>query len=250
MPRFGTLDVKRWSALAPEIHGYRTEPWVLKNAQVLNVAHEIDDLKADALLPPALGPTIPAYAVFSVARYPESPVGRFALAEVRVVGRAGFRPRAFVLRSYVDSEPARRELSQRWGYPVAAGEVELELRHDRVRGRVRAAGDCVLECELIDRDMISGNDIQWIASVHLARNQDDGKLVLVQVDPEYVFAQAERGRARVGTLAHAAWNAADCLQLTNPISAAFAMCDVTLPKIRYVLDPERPALQGTTKVAA
>ena len=47
-----------------------------------------------------------------------------------------------------------------------------------------------------------------------------------------------------------AWNCADYLELTNPISASFAKCDVTLPKIRYVVDPERPALQGTTKVAA
>ena len=35
----------------------------------------------------------------------------------------------------------------------------------------------------LDRDSIAGNDIQYIASMHLARNKDDNKLVLVQVDP-------------------------------------------------------------------
>ena len=74
--------------------------------------------------------------------------------------------------------------------------------------------------------------------------------MLVQVDPEYVFAGAERGRPRVTTLDKEAWNCAGNLELTNPISASYAQCDVTLPKIRYVVDPERPALQGTTKVAA
>jgi len=249
MPRFGTMDLTQWGTPA-KIHGYGTEPWILKNAQVLNVAFEIDDLKASALLPPALGPTIPAYATFNIAAFPESPVGGFSIAEVRVVGRAGFRPRAFVLRSIVDNEAARLELAQRWGYPVAAGEVGLRFRHDRIRGRVGVGGSTVLECELIDRDVISGSDIQWVVSVHLARNRDDGKLVLVQVDPEYVFATAERGRPRVIVLDKRVWNCADYLELTNPISASFAKCDVTLPKIRYVLDPERPALQGTTKVAA
>ena len=249
MPRFGTMELKQWGVPA-EIHGYGTEPWILKNAQVLNVAFEIDDLKAGALLPPALVPTIPAYATFNVAAFSESPVGGFSIAEVRVVGRAGFRPRAFVLKSIVDNDAARRELAQRWGYPVAAGEVSLQFRYERIGARVRVGGSTVLECELIDRDMISGSDIQWVASVHLARNKDDGKLVLVQVDPEYVFASAERGRPRVVVLDKRAWNCADYLELTNPISASFAKCDVTLPKIRYVVDPERPALQGTTKVAA
>jgi len=73
---------------------------------------------------------------------------------------------------------------------------------------------------------------------------------MVQVDPEYVFASAERGRPRVTVMDKSAWNCAGYLDLTNPISASFAKCDVTLPKIRYILDPERPALQGTTKVAA
>jgi hypothetical protein len=107
MPRFGTMDLTRWGTPA-EIHGYGTEPWVLKNAQVLNVAFEVEDLKASVLLPPALGLTIPAYATFNIASFPESRVGGFSIAEVRVVGRAGFRPRAFVLKSIVDNEAARR----------------------------------------------------------------------------------------------------------------------------------------------
>ena len=60
-----------------------------------------------------------------------------------------------------------------------------------------AGGKPVLECELLDRDVISGGDIQYVASMHLARNRDDGKLVLVQVDPEFTFSKAERGKPRV-----------------------------------------------------
>ena len=249
-PRFGLLDLKLRASSAPFIDGYETEPWLLKQAKILNLAHEIDDLSADHLLPPAMHPVIPAYATLTVSVYPQSPVGGFSIAEVRVMGRAGVRPRGFVLRSFVDNEHARAELAARWGYPVAPGEIHLAQRHDRVQARVTAEGRTVLEFELLDRDPISGADIQYVASMHLARNQHDQKAVLVQVDPEYVFARAERGRPRLIHCDFDAWRANGYLKFTNPISATFTTCDVTLPKLRYIVDPNRPAMQGTTKIAA
>ena len=154
------------------------------------------------------------------------------------------------MRSIVDSEDARRALAARWGFPVHPGEVSMEQRHDRVVGKALIDGKVALHIEQLDREAIGGNDIQWIASMHLARNKEDGKLVLVQVDPEYVFSKCERGRPAIVCLDNDAFRAGGSLQVTNPISASFAICDVTLPKLRYVCDPELPALQGTTKVAA
>jgi acetoacetate decarboxylase len=249
-PRFGKLDVKSRAALASEIAGYKTEPWLLKQAQILNLAHEVDALPSDNLIPPAMHPVIPAYVTFNVTVYPDSPVGRFAIAEVKMMGRTGVRPRGFVLRSIVDNEDARRELAARWGYPVAPGEVKLHLRHDRVQAEVIAEGKRALEFEMLDREAISGGDVQYVASMHLARNKDDGRLVLVQVDPEFVFQKAERGRPHLITIDRSIWKTGDNLQLANPISASFTIADVTLPKLRYICDPERPAMQGTTKIAA
>ncbi len=250
MPRYGTLDVKQFAAEAGQVHGYKTEAWTLKQAQILNIAIEIDEAAGDKLVPPAMHPTIPPYVLVNVMHCRESPVGSFSLAEVRVVGRAGVRPRGFVLRSYIDNQAAARALQERWGYPVAAGEVQLELRHDRVQGHVKAGGKPILECEMLDRDTISGADVQYIASMHMARNKEDGTLVLVQVDPEFVFSKAERGKPRVNLLDAAAWRTGGNLILNNPIMSSFAVCDMTLPKIRYICDPDRPAFQGTTKVAA
>jgi hypothetical protein len=51
-------------------------------------------------------------------------------------------------------------------------------------------------------------------------------------------------------LDNAAFGAGNYLRLDNPISATFTTADVTLPKLRYVCNPELPAMQGTTKVAA
>jgi acetoacetate decarboxylase len=250
MPRFGNLDLAAWSKSVPTIRGYGTEPWVLKDARILTLFVEIDAEPADALLPVAMHPPIPAYAIFNVTHYPQSPVGPYSIAEVRIAGRTAIRPRSFVLRSYCDNPDACRELAARWGYPTAAGEVKLQLRHDRVVGRVSAGGRTILECELLDRDVISGGDISYIATMHLARNEQDGKLVLVQVDPEFTFAKAERGRPNVVTLDADAWGAGGKLRLNNPISATYTVADVTLPKIRYLCNPELPAIQGSSKVKA
>jgi hypothetical protein len=249
-PRLGSLDVAKWAQSVPTIEGYRTEPWTLKGARVLELHMEIVDELADPLIPRTMHPSIPQYATFNVTQYPDSPVGRFSIAEVRIAGRTGVRPRGHVLRSIVDSEAARRELAARWGYPVARGEVSIEQRHDRVVGKATVEGALVLHVEQLDRDAIGGNDVQFVASMHLAKNKEDGKLVLVQVDPEYVFSKCERGRPAVVHLDHHAFRADGHLKITNPISASFATCDVTLPKLRYVCDPELPAMQGTTKVAA
>lgn len=252
MPRSGRMNVEAYAGQAArEIHGYKTEPWSLKGAQVLNLHYEIDNDTIDDLLPVTMRPSIPAWAVFNVTRYPESPVGPFTIGEVRIGSRAGVRPRGFVLRSYIDNEAAVRELAQRWGYPTVRGQVYLRIFHDRVVARVAdSAGKNVLDMEMLDREPISGTDIQYNSSMHLARNSEDGKLALVQVDPEWVFHKAERGRPHIISLDSQAWAAGNLLRADYPISATSCACDVTLGKIRYICDPAKDAFQGTTQVAA
>ena len=252
MPLAGRMDVEAYGAkTAREIHGYKTEAWALKGAQILNLHYEIDNDTIADLLPVTTRPSIPAWAVFNTTRYPDSPVGPFTIAEVRIGCRAGVRPRGFVLRSYVDNEAAVRELGQRWGYPAVVGKVYMRVLHDRVVSKVtNTAGKVVLDMEMVDREPISGADIQFNSSMHLARNKEDGKLAVVQVDPEWVFQKAERGRPHIIALDSEAWGAGSLLRADYPISATYTLCDVTLGKIRYVCDPSKDAFQGTTSVAA
>ena len=250
-PRFGTLDLAKFAKSVSTIDGYKTEPLTLKGTQILELHMEIDDDPATVLLPATMHPAIPQYAIFNVLHAPNSEWGPFTIAEVRIAGRTGVRPRGFVLRSYIDNDDAAKALSARWGFPVAKGDVNLRVSHDRIVGRVKLGGKTVYEIEEQDRDSIGGNDIQYIASMHLARNKQDDQLVLVQVDPEYVFAKAERGRPRVVALDPDAFGAtASSLNVMNPIMACFTTADITLPKIRYICNPELSAMQGTTKVAA
>jgi len=86
--------------------------------------------------------------------------------------------------------------------------------------------------------------------MHLARNRDDQKMVVVQVDPEYCFSKAERGKPNLVALDVDAFGGGDHLRLMNPIMASFAVAEIGLPKIRYICNPDIPAMQGTTKLAA
>ncbi len=252
MPRSGRMNVEAFAAQnAREILGYKTEAWTLQGAQILNLHYEIDNDTIDDLLPVTMRPSIPAWAVFHVTHYPNSPVGPFDIAEVRIGSRAGVRPRGFVLRSYVDNEVAARELAQRWGYPTVSGQVYLRVFHDRIVARVTtSAGKNALDMEMIDREPISGTDIQFNSSMHLARNQEEGKLVIVQVDPQWIFQKAERGRPHIISLDSQSWGVGDILRAEYPISATYTICDVTLSKIRYICDPHKDAFEGTTQLAA
>jgi len=90
MPRYGSMaDLRAFMPNPPEIQTFKMEPWTLKGAQIMNLLAEVNGEKSDALLPKAMHPSIPSYAMFNVTVYPDSPVGKFGIGEVRVASRAG-----------------------------------------------------------------------------------------------------------------------------------------------------------------
>ena len=251
MPLFGKQDVQAAAARAPLMSGLGTEAWELKGAEILQLSFEVVEGPAEWLIPPALHPSIPPYATLSVARFPTSPVGPFALAQVRVVVRAGIRPRGYLLGAYTDSEKAATELRARWGFTVDLGTIAIDPRHDRVIGRVQRGGQTILEMELQNPEQISGADVTYPDGLNLARVKENGteKLVLIQVDPEYVFHNAQRGRPRLITFQADAWGGENRLRCTNPITATFTRCDTDLPKLRFALDPSVPGARGRIRLA-
>ncbi|HXR36102.1 MAG TPA: acetoacetate decarboxylase family protein [Candidatus Binataceae bacterium] len=243
MPLLGTLDIRQWTAGgAATFDPWDGDAWVLKNAELLAVSIEIQP-GARALLPPGMHPSVPMYAVFSVGKFPESPVGPFTMAQVLISGRTGIRPRGFALKTLVDNEAARRELAARWGFPVAPGEARIISRHDRVQAQARASGALVLQCELTDREPIEGSDIEPLPSTNLARSAADNKLVLIQVDPAYEYSKAERGRPRVLSFDQTVWRMGGHVELNQGITAVYSQCDMALPPPRFIMDPERPSSQ-------
>ena len=180
-----------------------------------------------------------------VQRVPESPWGPFALAQCRIECRSGLRPRGFLRAGVIDNEAARAALAARWGYALALGEPRLARSYDEIRARVAVGGARVLELALRDPMPLRNADAYYVASVHLA--QTPRGLRLVQVDPDFDVARAERGRPLVDRFDAEAWRCAG-LRPSAPVSGSFSIADVTLPALRYVCRPEVPAFLGTERV--
>jgi hypothetical protein len=248
MPTFGLLEAGTIESRLPRLANLDTEAWALPGAEILQLAWETRPT-SDVLLPRAMHPAIPRYVTFLVTRYPESPVGPFVLAQLRLMGRAGAHPRGFVLGAVTSTPEAAAALRERWGFPVAAGNVTLRRYHDRVAATVMREGRVLLEAALVDPETISGGDVQYIHSVTMAQAPQDGSVAphLIQVDPHYTFHKAERGRPQASRFEAAGWNA-EGLTLEFPIAASVASVDTDFPQIRFVMHPETPVVRGTKRI--
>ena len=107
----------------------------------------------------------------------------------------------------------------------------------------------ILDVEVKDPLPISGFDVQLTASVNLAKAPHDGetKPWLIKVDPDFAIRRADRGQPRLIKFDAEAW-AADGVIPVYPITGAYLVTDITLPKLRYLMDPAKPAFQGTVSL--
>jgi hypothetical protein len=243
MPLFGQLNLQTVLPRLPEMRDFETEPWELPGADILHLAFEVGQEAADASLPRAMHPAVPRYVTCILSYFPQTPVGPF-------MGRAGVHPRGYVLQAYTDMPAATQALRQRWGFPAdTADEVTLRTHYDRVFATVVQGGQKILEAALSQSETVSGADIQYISSVHLAQvtGIDQPGPRLVQVDPRYTLHKAERGRPVLHYLDEAAWHCAG-FSVVNTVVGSFTTVDTDLPQIRFVMDPEIPVVQGTTRV--
>jgi hypothetical protein len=247
MPLFGLKDGASMLEGAPKMRDLNTAPWEIEKAEILNLIFEINDDKMVELLPKALHPTIPPIVYFTLHKFADSPVGPFLLAQTRIGCRAGVRPRGFLTAAFVDTQAAADALASQWGFTVRVADVALHRYHDRVAMTVSDGGRVILDAELVRPEPISPADVQYVANMHFA--QVDEKPLLVQVDPEFTFHKAERGRPSVSIFESGAWNA-DGVRAAWPVSASFAVADTGFPAIRYVVNPDVPALAGSKKVGA
>lgn len=245
MPLLGTLDVGRVAGSAPVMEGLDTDSEVLAQAEVFQLMYEIRREGTLSLLPPALHPTIPPTVTWIVWKVPASSLGAFRLAQCRIGCRAGVRPRGFLIGAVVDNPDAAAGLSSGWGFRCSEGTVALTRRHDRVDVVVTRDGRSVLDASMLDPVPISGGDVQYVANMNLAHTPQG--LRLVQVDSEYAFHRADRGRPVLHRFDAEAWGDA-AVEPVYPVSASLTVADVTLPRLRYICDPDVPALEGTQKV--
>jgi Acetoacetate decarboxylase (ADC) len=248
MPLAGSLDIRTLLEDAPTVTLSGREERI-ENVDILQVMYEIGFSDVESLVPPALNPTIPPVVGFLVYRAPDSIFGPFSLVQVRLTARAGVRPRAFLVSACCDNPAASEALSSSWGFRIRPAEIRLRRFHDRVECSVSADRQSILEVALVDPTPITGHDIQYPPGMHLARLQDSEgtRPRLIQVDTEYEFLRADRGRPELRTFKATAWGD-DRLNPVEPVSASFATCDVIIPPVRYICNPDIPASEGTQNV--
>ncbi len=206
-----------------------TDPLELPGATVLQVIYEFSADDRDALFPPALHPVNPPCVAWSFLHAPSSVLGRFTLAETRLICRSGLRTRGYQIDCVTDNAEAARELSRRWGFIDRVGDVSLDRRYDGTVGRADA-----LEVGHRHPMLISSGDLQYTANMHAVELPKRG-VRLLQVERAYTFHQAERGTpfARGTTMA------------AHPVSASSAVADITLKPVRYACRPDVTAFEGT-----
>ncbi len=250
MPLFGQLDLQAVLPELPRMPDLETEPWELPGAEMLYLTLEVEADVVDPLLPKALHPAVPRYVSVIVTQFPDSPIGPFRLAQLRLMARAGVHPRGYVIHGYTDQERAAAELRRRWGFPLeTADDIRLRAYHDRVFAAVHKDGRTLLDAGLSHYEVVAGTDINFISSVHLAQvdKLEPPGPRLVQVDPRYTIHKAERGRPELDVLDEDAWHVQG-FKVVNPIIGTLTTVDTDLPRIRFIMDPEIPVIHGTTRV--
>lgn len=251
MPLYGQLDTQTALVTLPEMPDLDTEPWELPGANLLYLAFEVGGDIIDLLLPKALHPAVPRYVSFMMLQFPETPVGPFRLAQLRLMCRAGVHPRGYVIQTYTNQDTATAELRRRWGFPAqTADDISLRVHHDRIFVTVARQDHTLLDCGLSHYEVVGGTDINYISSVHLAQvsgGLESPGLRLIQVDPRYTIHQAERGHPELSLLDEAAWQVPG-LRIMNAMVGTFTTVDTDLPRIRFIMEPEVPVVHGTTRV--
>ncbi|MHB8465340.1 MAG: acetoacetate decarboxylase family protein [Acidimicrobiales bacterium] len=248
MPLAGSLDIRSLLDTAPTVTLGAAEVCI-DDVDILQVLYELRPSDIEGLVPPALNPTIPPVIAFLAYRAAHSPFGPFSLVQARLTARAGVRPRAFLVSACCDNPDAAAALSTSWGYRIRPAEIAMRRFHDRVDCTVIADRHPILQVGLIDPEPVSGHDIQYPPGMHLARVHDaDGTAPrLVQVETEYEFRRADRGRPELAIFDAPAWSDQELIPV-EPVSASFTACDVTITPVRYVCNPDLPASEGTHKV--
>lgn len=241
----GRADIAVLSAGSPTVTAFATEPLVCQGAQVFQVVHEVWGPDRAAVLPPGLHPVNPPTITWSFVAAPESEVGPFCLAQLRVVCRSGVRGRGFHVSCFVDNADAAAMLRAHWGFKATVADVTLKRLYHGTYGLVVVSGRTALDVRLLSPRPLAGDDLQYTDTMHLATTP--AGLRLVQVEQAVGFHRAERGRPVLTSFDPEAWGEPR-LRPSYPVSASSASADVAFQPVRFVCRPDVSAFEGTERV--
>jgi len=242
----GTADLGALGERAPKLASFAAPALTLPGVELLQVTYELGGGAPESFFPPALQPTLPVLAVLSLWHADSGPLGRFALAQLRLTCRSGVRPRQYLVGSFADGEPARAALNDGFAFAARPARIRLERFYDRVEGGVELDGASALDVTALAPLPLAPGDVQFFSSMHPAETPKG--LRLVQVDADVHVTRAERAHPRLTHFAPAAFGVPRAT-LAYPVAALVALCDVTLPQLRFACRADVPAAQGTELTA-
>jgi hypothetical protein len=240
----GSARVEDLMTARPRVAGFAAGPVALPGAEVLQAVFEMPVSAREALVPPGLHPTNPALCVIQAWRCPASPWGAFALAQVRAQTRSGLRPRGFVVGAVCDNARAADALATDFGFPARPGEVLLRRAYDAAWLEVAVSGQTILALEGMDPEPLLPQDVLYSVTLNLAETPRGPRLL--QIEPEYAVARAERLRPRLLSFHPEGWGDRR-LDPYFAVSASLASATIVIPRMRFVCRPDALAFSGTEK---
>ncbi len=242
----GTAELESFARGAPKLASFEGEAVTLPGMELLQVTYELGGVAPESPFPPALLPTLPVLAVLSVWRADSGPLGRFALAQLRLSCRSGARPRQLLVASFAEGDTARAALNERFAFGARKASVRLERFYDRVEGEVTVDGTSVLDVTALGPLPLAASDLQFFSSIHRADTPKG--LRLVQIDTELTVTRGERAEPRMTHFSPAAFGMPKA-KLAYPVAAFVALGDLTIPKVRFVSRADVLPHRGTERVS-
>ena len=168
--------------------------------------------------------------------------GRQAEQPVRIGAVASF----FLVGAVCSTDEACQALSERLGYPVQTGLVELEEMYHQVCAHVAVGGRTALRLRLMDRRVLPGTRLGLSSFVTLARRGGTTSLLHLPVQADW--GAVDGGRQVLDAFNPEAFGAGQAFRPAFPMSAAFGACELTLAAPDATIDPQTPAEESLAAV--
>jgi hypothetical protein len=236
----GTADVDRLAAAAPTIASWLHEDIDLTGVECFQLIAEMRATAREAVLPPALHPTIPPALSIQAWNVADGPWGAFSWIHTRVSCRSGVRARGYTTGAVASTESAARGLADHFGFPTRVGNVTLRRHYDGVD----VEGDG-LRLTGLDPTPLGSDDVQYTGTMNLAETPNGRRLV--QVEVRHSGDRVERVNGRILAFDPAVWGD-ELLSPYHVVSASIAVEAVSIPAVRFVCRPDELAFSGTEKV--
>jgi len=242
----GSADLEALSERAPRVPQLNTEPLILEQVVCLQLTAELPNSAREAVLPPALHPTVPAALSIQVLKASRSPWGELAMASVRIACRSGVRARGYTVGTVANSEAADG-LAMTLGFPVQIGEVRLRHGYDGADFSVQTELGIIAALAAVDPEPMGQNDVQFTGTLNLAHTPLG--LRLLQVESDCAPSQVERLTPGILSFDGGGWGQSLLVPKLLVSCSVVVAPQWTFAPIRFVCKPDELAFTGTESVS-